>query len=238
MELVIEKQSMLTQSECADYVVPDGMWARFKFEGCYPDGKGTISKGGVIKGQLSMNITDLIVRESGTYEACVTGRNTKSSIYVELIHEAERGTIIVAPGRNVTVDKTVDNTTTTYTVHAKDDDSKTVIRGGENITVSSTKSGDTTTWTINGESGGSHTEVRGGSNITVQSRTEGNRTIYTVNGTEQGSHTEVRAGTNTTVQSSTEGNKTIYTVNATGGGGGGEDVELESTDPNLIITQV
>lgn len=239
MELVIAKQSMLSQSECANYTVPDGMWARFKFEGCYPDGKGTISKGGTLKGQLSMNVTELVVRESGTYEACVTGKNTKSSIYVELIHESA-ATVVVAAGTNVTVNKSQVNNVTTYTVNAKDDDSKTVIAAGQNITVSSTKSGDTTTWTINGTEQGSHTEVRAGTNTTVTSATEGNKTVYTVNATVPASRTYKVASTtpNTlTVSESTSGNTTTFNLAATGGGTG-TDVEITSTDSNLIITKV
>lgn len=275
MELVISKQSMMSTSECVNYPIPEGTWAKFKFECCYADGRATISKNGTTKAQLSMSNDEVVIQESGTFAVCVLGRNTKSSVYVTLIHEADRGNVIVAAGTNVTVDKSQSGKNTTYTVNAKDDDSKTVITAGQNITVSSSKSGDTTTWTINGTEQGSHTEVRAGSNITVTSGTEGNKTIYTVSGAEQGSHTEVRAGTNTSVTSSTEGNKTIYTVSATvptpteqrvydvtsttpdtltvskvtsgntttfnlaaTGGGTGTDVEITSTDSNLIITKV
>lgn len=268
MELVIAKQSMTSLSECANYVVPDTMWARFKFEGCYPDGTATIAKGGTIKAQLSMHNETVTLRESGQYQVCVLGRNTKSSVYVELLCDGgQNEKVVVAAGTNVTVEKTENDNVTTYTVSAKDDDSKTVIRGGEHITVSSTKDGDTTTYTISGEAGGSDTVVRAGKNVTVETSTEGTKTVYTVNGTEQGSHTVVKAGTAIKVDEGTEDGKTVYTVNgpvykvasttpntlsvaestsgntvtfslaATGGGGGGGDVELESTDPNLIITK-
>lgn len=276
MELVIEKQSMMSASECAKYTIPADIWARFKFEGCYPDAKGTIAKDGTVVAQLSMYNDNVIIKPSGTYDVCVLGRNTKSSIYVELVQEGGGGTsetVVVAPGENVTVTKNTVGDTTTYTVNATDKDSKTVVQAGENITVTSSTDGDTTTYVVSGQQGGTNVEVRGGTNTTVAATTEAGKTIYTVNATEQESHTVVKAGENVTVVEGTEGGKTTYTVSATGGGtpaeqkiykvtstntdtltvaestsgntttfsltatGGTADVELESTDPNLIIVK-
>lgn len=272
MELVITKKATISSRECTNYVVPDELWVKFKFECCYPDGKCTIGKAGETKAQLSMQNDTVTLKESGEYEVCLLGRNTKSSLYAELIQAGGGGgqTVVVAAGENVTVDKSQSGDTVTYTVNAKDDDSKTVLQAGENISITSSKSGDTTTWTISGEAGGSNTVVEAGDNVTVTSRESGGVTTYTVNANEQESHTEVRAGENVSVTTSTEGDKTIYTVSSTGGGdgktyevvsttpdtltvnkvssgntvtfnlaatGGTADVELESTDPNLIITK-
>lgn len=270
MELVIAKQSKMSPSECANYVVPEDMWARFKFECCYPEGRGTIAKGGILRAQMSMENDTVIIKESGQFAVCVIGANTKSSIYVELIQEAEAGTIIVEGGRNVTVDKSESDGNTIYTVNAKDDDSRTVIEGGDNIQVTSSTVDNVTTWTITGEAGGSNTVVAAGDNVTVTKSTSGGVDTYTVNAADQGSHTVVRAGENVTVTPSTEGNKTVYTVGATvpppveartykvtsantetltvaetmSGTtttftltAVGADVEISSTDPNLIITK-
>lgn len=240
MELVISKQSMMSTSECVNYPIPEGTWAKFKFECCYADGRATISKDGTTKAQLSMSNDEVVIQESGTFAVCVLGRNTKSSVYVTLIHEADRGNVIVAAGTNVTVDKSESGKNTTYTVNAKDDDSKTVITGGQNITVTSSKSGDTTTWTINGTEQGSHTEVRAGTNTTVTSTSEGNKTVYTVNATVPASRTYKVASTTPdtlTVSETTSGNTTTFNLAATGGGTG-TDVEITSTDSNLIITKV
>lgn len=206
MELVIAKQSMMSVSECAQYPIPEGTWAKFVFEGCYPEGKGTISKGGVTKAQLSMNSTTVVIRESGVFDVCVLGRNTKSSIYAELIHQAEAGTVIVAPGDYITVDKS--------------------------------QSGNDTVYTVTGTEQGSHTVVKAGQNVTVTQGTEGNKTTYTINAQEQKVYKVTSTNANTlTVAENTSGNTTTFSLTATGGGGGGGDVELESTDPNLIITK-
>lgn len=216
MELVITKQAMISSRECTNYVVPDELWVKFKFECCYPDGKCSIGKAGETKAQLSMQNDTVTLKESGKYEVCLLGRNTKSSLYAELIQTGggQGQTVVVAAGDNVTVDKSQSDNTVTYTVNAKDDDSKTVLQAGENISVTSSKSGDTTTWTISGEAGGSNTEVRAGQNITVTSSSEGDKTVYTVNATEQESHTQVVAGANVTVNKSESGGITTYTISS------------------------
>lgn len=203
MELVIEKQAMTSLIECANYTVPEGMRARFKFEGCYPDGTARIAKGGEIKAQLSMHNEVVTVNEAGQYEVCVLGKNTKSSVYVQLLCDEDGQRVIVAPGRNVTVDTTETDTTITYTVHA--------------------------------DSGGSHTIVRAGQNTTVVESTEGDKTVYTVSASVPSEKIYKVTSTNTetlTVSENTSGNTTTFSLTATGGGA---DVSLESTDPNLII---
>lgn len=238
MELVIAKQSMMSVSECAQYPIPEGTWAKFVFEGCYPEGKGTISKGGVAKAQLSMNSTTVVIRESGVFDVCVLGRNTKSSIYVELIHQAEAGTVIVAPGDYITVDKSQSGNDTVYTVTGAEQGSHTVVRAGDNITVAESTEGKNKVYTVTGTEQGSHTVVKAGQNVTVTQGTEGNKTTYTINAQEQKVYKVTSTNANTlTVAENTSGNTTTFSLTATGGGGGGGDVELESTDPNLIITK-
>lgn len=240
MELVISKQSMMSTSECVNYPIPEGTWAKFKFECCYADGRATISKDGTTKAQLSMSNDEVVIRESGTFAVCVLGRNTKSSVYVTLIHEADRGTVIVAPGDNITVNKSTKDADTIYTVSGTEQGSHTVVRAGNNITVAETTEDNKTVYTITGTEQGSHTIVKAGDNVTVTSAAEGNKTAYTVSATVPTSRTYKVASTTPdtlTVSESTSGNTTTFNLAATGGGTG-TDVEITSTDSNLIITKV
>lgn len=208
MELVITKQAMISSRECTNYVVPDELWVKFKFECCYPDGKCTIGKAGETKAQLSMQNDTVTLKESGEYEVCLLGRNTKSSLYAELIQAGGGGgeTVIVTAGENVTVDKS--------------------------------QSGDTVTYTVNADEQESHTEVRAGENVTVTSSVEDNKTIYTVSSTGGGDGKTYEITSTTpdtlTVNKVSSGNTVTFNLAATGGTA---DVELESTDPNLIIVK-
>lgn len=241
MELVISKQSMMSTSECVNYPIPEGTWAKFKFECCYADGRATISKDGTTKAQLSMDNDEIVIRESGTFAVCVIGRNTKSSVYVTLIHEADRGTVVVEAGDNITVDKRTSEGTVIYTVNGNEQGSQTEVRAGNNITVSESSEGNKTIYTVSGTEQGSHTEVRAGTNTSVTSSTEGNKTIYTVSATaptppEQRVYDVTSTTPDTlTVNKVVSGNNTTFNLAATGGTA---DVEITSTDSNLIITKV